>query len=82
MARLKFQTQLLIQSAVLMPLNFSGPQIFWGYNKLGLGIVVFKGLYFVCVCLLWVIFTIQILLTLIGPIQMPELDKHLKSKYQ
>lgn len=50
MARLKFQTQLLIQSAVLMPLNFSGPQIFWGYNKLGLGIVVFKGLYFLCVC--------------------------------
>lgn len=46
MTWLRFKTQVLNQSAVVMPLNYPGPQIFWSCNKLGLAYIVFRGLYF------------------------------------
>lgn len=40
---LRYKTQVLSQSTVRMPLNFSGTQISWSYDELGLAYIVFRG---------------------------------------
>lgn len=46
MAGLRFKTQMFYQSAVLMPLNFSGIPISWGCNTVGLACTGFRSLSF------------------------------------